>query len=566
MKEKLIRDPGFSLALAALLAMPAPGAAQYQGPPLPPAYALENVTVVYADGRQEAGVNVVVRDGLIVAMGPGAPIPEDATLLEGDSLRVYPGMIDAQGRAPLQLPEPENREGALPWDAPRDVQGFTPHRLVAWYLTGAGADGREARKGGVIAAGIHPDGGMAPGQGAVVLFRMSAKNPWETVAQPALGLLFTFQGARGVYPGTLFAVMAQFRQSFEDANRHGLIQSEFARNPEGLTLPAWDPDFEVLRKAASGELAVYFVANSAGDIRRVLGLADEIGFRPVIVGGEEAWKVAEELKARNIPVLVSVDFPSPREWDPEKGGEGARGEAGSGGSDALEPGPAREKERLENIYANAGRLVEAGLTVSLTSGGVGGDFREGVRKAIEYGLPEEAALGAVTTTPATLLGLPHLATLGRWLAASFIVTDGPLFREGTAIRYTFVEGSLEEGWVGRQVGGGDVPGTDLTGAWEVLVSTEGMEIPFSMTLTQEGVSFSGTMSNPEMGAEAQVQGGMLAGADLTFILVYSMGTESVALDARGTVQGDRIIGSGSGEIGRFTFTATRKPGSEGGDR
>jgi hypothetical protein len=550
------------LAALAFLATPAQGSAQHEAPPPPAAYALENVTVLHADGRVEGGVNLVVRRGFIVALGPGVPIPPDALVLEGDSLRVYPGLVDAHGKAALQLPEVENPQEALPWAPPRDAQGFTPHRLAAHYLTGAGAEGRDARMAGVIAGGIHPDGGMAPGQSVTVLFRKNARTPWETVAQPNPGLFFSFQGARGVYPGTLFGVMAHFRQMFEDAGREGLIQMEYGRSPARLPLPKWDPDFEVLRKAASGQIPVFFAANSAGDIHRVLGLSEEIGFRPIIVGGEEAWRVSDELSARGIPVLVSVDFPNPMEWKPAVAGEGAEG---APAQEALEPAAAREKERLENAYANAGRLMEAGITVALTSGGDGGDFREGVAKAMEYGLSEGDALRAVTTTPASILGIPHVVTLGEGMAANFIVTDGPIFGEETGILFTFVEGQMEKGRERGSGGTGEAPSVDVTGGWDVVVSAQGMEMPFTMTLSQDGARFSGTMSSPEAG-EAQVSRGTVSGNELSFTLIFSMGPESMEMEANAAVEGETMTGSGSSEMGDFTFRATRKPGSEGGIR
>jgi hypothetical protein len=408
---------------------------------------------------------------------------------------------------------------------------------------------------------------MAPGQSAAVIFRTDAGSPWETVGAPSLGLSFSFQGARGVYPGTLFGVIAHFRQMFEDAAREGLIQTEYARSPIGLRLPKWDPDFSALRSATSGRLPVFFAANSAGDIRRVLGLADEVGFRPIILGGEEAWRLAGELSSRGVPVLVSVDFPRPTEWEPPENPDEGAGPGGEGtGPGPLEPGAAREKERLENAYANAARLVEAGVTVALTSGGEGGDFREGVAKAIEYGLPEGDALSAVTTVPASILGIPHVVTVARGMAANFIVTDGPLFGEDTGILYTFVEGGLEEGRAGGGGGGtGEAPTVDVTGAWDVVVNAEGMEMPFNMTLTQEGDSFSGSMTSEEAG-EAEVAGGTVSGNELTFTLVFSMGTESMELSAKATVEGDTMSGSGSGQMGSFTFRATRDPGSEGGTR
>jgi len=192
------RNPGINLAFLLLLAFPAMATAQYGEPPPPAAYAFENVTVVHADGREETGVNIVVRGGLIYAMGVGVGIPADALVLEGDSLKVYPGFVDAHGGVELDLPTSDDIGEVLSWDPPREAQGFTPHRLVANYLVAGGPDLRSERNAGVIVAGIHPDGGMAPGQSAAVLFRRTTKTPRDLVVQPRLGLLFSFQG--GVLP------------------------------------------------------------------------------------------------------------------------------------------------------------------------------------------------------------------------------------------------------------------------------------------------------------------------------------------------------------------------------
>ena len=561
MERMPFRKPGSPWALLALLVFPAPGRAQHQAAPLPAAYALQNVTVVHGDGRQEVGVNVVVRHGLIQAMGSGIPIPPDALVLEGDSLMVYPGLVDAQGAVELAFPEAEDRGRVLPWDPPREAQGFTPHRRAAEYLAEDGADLRIQRQAGVIAAGVHPGGGMAPGQGTAVLFRKTTRTPSDLVVRPMVGLLFSFQGGRGGYPSSLFAVIAYFRQMFEDASRYDLIASEYARDPVGMTAPRWDPDFEALRKAASGELPVFFLADDDEDIRRVLRLADEIGFRPIIVGGEEAWQVADELAAKNIPVLLSVAFPRPSDWNSSAG----EGPEATGFQEGLEPAAAREKERLENAYATAGRLVDAGVTLALTSGGGAGDLREGARKAMEYGLSEGAALRALTSTPADLLGMPHITTLGPGMAANFIVTDGPLFDEGTGIRYTSVEGELEMGREGRASGSGEAPAVEVSGRWEASLNAQGMELVFTMTLVQERDAFSGSMSSPDMG-EAQIRDGTVSGSSLAFTIVFAMGTDSMEIDSSATVTGDRMSGSGSGPMGSFTFTATRSPGGKGGLR
>src|SRR4029079_2406163 len=108
-------------------------------------------------------------------------------------------------------------------------------------------------------------------------------------------------------------------------------------------------------------------------IRRVLDLSDRYKLKPVIVGGDEAWQGADLLKARNVPVLVSLDFPKAQYWKPEE-----KKDAG-----ALDVAELKEKKRLEEIYANAGKLAQAGVRFALTSGGGKADLREGARKAIE---------------------------------------------------------------------------------------------------------------------------------------------------------------------------------------
>jgi hypothetical protein len=231
----------------------------------------------------------------------------------------------------------------------------------------------------------------------------------------------------------------------------------------------------------------------------------------------------------------------------------------------LEPAAARERDRLENAYATAARLIEAGVTVALTSGGGEGDLREGARKAMEYGLSEGDALRALTTTPASILGMPHITTIGPGMAANFIVTDGPLFEEETGIRYTFVEGELEKGRAASPSGGGDAPSVDVSGEWDVALNAQGMEMSFTMKLTQDGSSFSGSMSGGEMG-DARIEGGSVSGNSLTFAIVFSMGTETLEIESTATVTGDRMSGSGSGAMGSFTFTGTRNPGVEGGIR
>lgn len=542
--------------LALVLAWPGTADAQYTDVPAPAAYALENVTVVHADGRRDEGVTILVRGRLIESVGTGLTVPPDARVLDGEDLVVYPGLIDAHGDAKYSFPKPDvDRQQVRSWDPPRTLQGFTPHRRVVDALEATGADVEAQRKRGIVAVAVHPTDAMMPGQGTLLLLRNRAKTSTELVLEPVLGPVMTFRGGQGAYPGTLFGVQAFYRQSFEDAEWHGTIASEYERDSHGMTPPAYDPDYEVLQQARAGHLPVYFYADGAEDIRRALELSERYGLQLTLLGGQEAWKVAAELEARDIPVLASVDFDSPKYWSPDTASSSAD----------TDPLILKEQKRFEELYANAARLSEAGVRFALTSGGGDADLRAGVRKAIEYGLDEATALRAVTSTPAGLLGVPNLVQIEDGSPANFTVATGALFDEDTRIAYTFTEGELEE--VGESQGptGDDAPpAVDVSGRWEIEINSEAGAMSGTMTLRQTDATFSGSIAADQFG-DLAVRSGTVAGNRLSFLIEVDFGGESIILDSTATVEDDELSGSSQSPVGNVTFEATRISGP-GGDR
>ena len=188
---------------------------------------------------------------------------------------------------------------------------------------------------------------------------------------------------------------------------------------------------------------------------------------------------------------------------------------------------------------------------------------EGARKAIEYGLSEEDALVALTAAPATLLGIPTVARIETGMPANFIVTDKPLFDEETKIMYTFVEGELERGTKpGAEPE--EAPAVDITGTWDVTIDAEGETISAKLKVNQQGSDFSGTMET-QFGT-GTVKDGLVSGNDISFILLFEFGGETLEIEWTGTVEGEEASGSGEGpeEIGSFTWSAKRStdPGEE----
>lgn len=557
---------------AAVLTLAAGLQAQHSEPPVPAAFALTDVTVVRPDGSRQEGLTLVTREELIQSLRADSVVPADARRLEGDSLWIYPGLVDAEGEPRHEFPSggdgEEEADGRppVPWAPDRRTQGFLAHRKAADALQATGSDLSGARKAGVVASGVLPDDAALPGRGAVLLHRKDADTPSELVLEPVLGPVMAFEPAGRVYPGTHFGVVAFLRQQLEDADRYTRVAAAHGESPRGMAAPRWDPDLEVLGTLGAGEGRVLFRAHGASDIRQAVEMAARYGFRLAIVGGREAWQVADLLRRHEVPVLVSTDFPTPKRWDPdeeETAPDTAAADVAAG--QEIEPEVLREKRRIESARANASRLAEAGVTVALTSGGGEAELREGARKAVEYGLPEQEAVRSLTSVPARLLGVPWLARVEPGMPATFVVADGPLLEEDTDVIYTFVEGRLEEGEVPGEAPD-EPPSVDVSGSWDLEVEGDMGTLEATLVLEQDGGRLEGSLE-ADFGT-MDVASGTVSGSDVSFTVVFDMGGESAELSFSGTAEGSSMSGTGSGppQMGSFTWEATRAGPGPGGAR
>lgn len=526
--------------------------AQFREPPPAPAYALQNATIVDAAGQRREGMTIVVRSGIIESIGRGTPVPADARVLAGDSLVVYPGLIDAHGKAAHALPADSiDRRTVKSWAPTREAIGFRPHRQIADHLTVTGSGASAQRRAGIVAVAVHPTEGLMPGQGALLLLRGDAVGSADMLLEPSLGPVFTLRSRRGFYPTTGMGTLAWYRQTFLDAARQTRIAQAASNDARGIGLPAFDRDHAVLQSVTGGAVPVWFVANTSSEIRQVLLLSRELDLRPVIVGGREAWKLADELKARDIAVLVSVDFTKPTRWKPE-----------SADSASSEPGVLRERRSIEDEYRNAGRLAQAGVRFALVSNGGEADLLEGTRKAITYGLSEAAALQALTITPASLLGVPALARLDVGAPANFLVANGPLFDKDTRVRYTMVAGVPEEnqGGASRARGGAAAEAVNAAGTWSIETETPEGNMSTTLVLTQDGSNVTGTFRS-EFG-DAPVNG-TINGSELSLTVVLNFGGQQMSIEMKGTIDGETASGTVESPMGGARWTGRRtSPGME----
>jgi hypothetical protein len=169
-----------------------------------------------------------------------------------------------------------------------------------------------------------------------------------------------------------------------------------------------DPKGE-LHAALEAKQPFFCTARIAADIEAVVRLSHEFGFKPIIVGGEEAYQVPEVLAQSKTPVVLRT----------------------IGSSNA--PGP----EGADPFWNQAGVLHKAGVTFAIA----GGQPLEMARFAVRYGLPTDVALQAITATPAKLLGVDdRVGTLAEGKDADFVVLSGEPFEFTTSVRDAVVNG------------------------------------------------------------------------------------------------------------------------------
>jgi imidazolonepropionase-like amidohydrolase len=527
-----------SLFVGILFSSP-PASAQFEGR----TYAITDARLVTLAGDVIETGTIVLRGGLIEAVGADVTPPADAVLVDGEGLTVYPGFIDAYSQAGLALPDRDDREHA----------GNIADQLATHYFDPASDDLADYRKQGLTAALVTRSDGVFGGK--AVLVNLMGDNLASMVVKSPVVQVMGYQGQRG-YPGTLMAVVAYQRQTLIDAAYHDLLMTRYAQAPRGMVRPPEDPNLEALIPVEAGEVPVLGIVKIENDFKRLRDLAAEYGLQYWIAGAEEAYRVPDLIQEAGVPVLVSLNFPA---VDQVTGYVFDR---------AFKNLTKEEKEALDErdkaaIQGNAAAVFEAGVPMALGSGGMASlnSFLTNLRLAVEAGLPADEALKALTTSPASIFGLADvLGTLEAGKIANLTVTSGDIFTDEDAyVAHVFVDGykeTFEKPKPPAEGGGGAVGGT-----WTITATMAGQSGTGTLTLTQEGETVTGELSVEGMVME--YEGTYVDGTLELSANVPEMGTATLTA----TVDGDEMNGTiGIGPMGSATFTGTRNPGDDAGER
>ena len=382
-------------------------------------FVIRNARVFTVSGPVIENGMVLIRDGLIAAVGANIQVPQGAREIDARGLNVYPGMIDAGTTLGLT----EVSGGAPGTVDAAELGNFNPSVRAVDAINPHSAQVAVTRIVGVTNVVSMPRGGIISGQAAFVnLLGYTAK---EMAVTPSMALVVNLPGAGGGRGGRggrggggpeapVGPQVEELKAMFRDADAYGRAFDAYGKD-KSLPRPTRNVRLEALVPVVRGQMPVIFSANRASEIRTALAFAEEMKLKPVIMGGAEADKEAALLKSRNVPVILTNVLAQPSDDD-----------------------------AYDLNYEAAARLQRAGVRFSISTGGSGTSVRDlpwQAGMASAFGLPKDEALKAVTLYPAQVMNVQDkLGSIEVGKMANIVVTDGDLLEAKTKTRYLFIDG------------------------------------------------------------------------------------------------------------------------------
>ncbi len=386
-------------------------------------YALVGARVLSVSGAPLETGTVVLRDGVIEAVGARVVAPPDARVIDLRGLTLTPGLIDAFGSLGLPKPRANARAEARRPSERAARASLTPAADALDDLDLKAA--LEARDQGLTTALVAPRDGPLPGRS--VLINLAGENAEQLVLRQPAALHLQMIPLDEIYPASLMGVMALARQALLDAAHARAAREAWERAPLGKRRPRYDAGLVAWQDVRARRLPLLVTAPRENDVRRALALRDEFGLRVIVAGTRHPARLTALLAREKVPLLISVDFDPPGVASP------------FGGRD-------EDTERADITEAQLAPAVlqRAGVPFALVSGR-GKDFLAGVRTAIDKGLTRDAALRALTLEAARALGVDDfLGSLEAGKLANVVAWQGDPLSADAKAKLVFVDGALYE--------------------------------------------------------------------------------------------------------------------------
>ncbi|MBI4510024.1 MAG: amidohydrolase family protein [Deltaproteobacteria bacterium] len=376
------------------------------------AVAIENATVHVERGKKLERATVLIKDGVIAAVGNSVQVPAGTRRIDGTGKVVTAGLVDSftvLGLVEVGLVKSTN-EGAFPGGesavhaAYRVTDGYNPASIAIPV----------ARAGGVTQVITVPRGGLVSGMSAWVTLGHDRTLKEVTVLDPVAMHVALGEEALASASGSRGKALERLRELLDDAAQYSRRRDAFERN-QMRRLAASRLDLEALAQVVQGKLPLVVRVDRAADIMAAVKLATELNVRVIIAGGTEAWMVATHLARAKVPVILNPMENLPSSFD-----------------------------RVHVRDDAAAILVQAGVAVALSTmeeAMMVRTLRQAAGNAVAQGLSWDDALAAVTSVPAALFGLKGRGVLKEGAAADLVLWSGDPFELSTRAEKAWIGGA-----------------------------------------------------------------------------------------------------------------------------
>jgi len=415
----------------------------------PQAVAIRNAKIVTVSGPVISKGTVVIRHGLIEAVGDNVTVPADAWVVEGEGLTVYPGLIDSlstvgmsgvaqivagtTGRGGGRAPTPVTATAAVAAAGPAERARGPEDRpaTTSWLVAADELQANDRRIESVRSAGFttvvsFPTRGIFGGQGSVIDL-LSGEKAGEMVLVPSVGQYISLSrggGFGGGFPSALMGYLSYIRQIYLDAAHYKLVKDAYAKDPRGMQRPEYDRALEGVLESKR----ILLPANRLVEIDRMSRFAAELKQPAILYGVREAYRpeAADLLKKTGSAVLVSMRWPE------------AQRDANPDDVDSF-----RTLETRDKSASAPAMLKKSGVKFALYSDGLDQprDLQRAVKKAIDAGLSREDAVRALTLSAAEIYQVQdRVGSIEKGKIGNLLVTRGDIFDDRTKVEMIFVDG------------------------------------------------------------------------------------------------------------------------------